>query len=63
MDRNQDTENLDIFLKGKANSSYEIPDNDDETLDDNIEKYADTSNLGDISKDMLTVNKMADGYF
>ena len=34
------------------NSSYEIPDNDDETLDDNIEKYADTSNLGDISQDI-----------
>ena len=58
MDRNQDTENLNILLKGKANSSYEILDHDDnakkpiETLDDNIEKYADTSNLEDISQDI-----------
>ena len=35
MDRNQDTENLDIFFKGKANSSYEILDHDDNAKKNN----------------------------
>ena len=51
IDRDQDTEILDIFLEEKDNSNSELPGTGDAAaksiaiLDDNIEKYAETSDL------------------